>query len=85
MSIVNLNQFYLFSDNKWPFCQFLVDTGSAITILCKSIWERCKRTEQQLVPWSQSRLVGAEGIQLNMYGSASLELIMRLRSFNCLW
>ena len=41
----------------------------------------CRRTEQQLVPWSQSRLVGAEGIQLNMYGSASLELNNEVEEF----
>ena len=51
-----------------------MDTGSAITMLRKDTWERCKRPEQQLVPWNQSRLIGAEGSQLNVYGSASLEL-----------
>jgi len=32
--------------------KFLVDTGSAITILRKDWhnWERCRRPEQQLVP-----------------------------------
>ena len=29
---------------------FLVDTGSALTILRKDIWERCKGPEQQLEP-----------------------------------
>jgi len=43
--------------------EFLVDTALAFTILQKGTWERCKKPEQQLQPWCQKKLVGAEGIQ----------------------
>ena len=53
---------------------FLVDTGSALTILRKDTWERCKEPQQQLVPWRRSRLVGAEGSQLHVFRSATVTL-----------
>ena len=53
---------------------FLVDTGSALTILRRDTWEKCKKPEQQLVPWCRSKLVGAEGSQLHVFGSALITL-----------
>ena len=53
---------------------FLVDTGSALTILRRDTWEKCKKPGQQLVPWHQSKLVGAEGSQLHVFGSALITL-----------
>ena len=53
---------------------FLVDTGSALTILRRDIWEKCKEPQQQLVPWCQSTLIGAEGSQLHVFGSAEVRL-----------
>ena len=51
-----------------------MDTGSALTILRRDTWERCKEPQQQLVPWCQSKLVGAEGSQLRVFGSAVVKL-----------
>jgi len=51
---------------------FLVDTGSGITILWKAIWESCKRPKLQFMLWCQSKLVGAEGSQLRVFGSATV-------------
>ena len=53
---------------------FLVDTGSALTILHRDTWEKCKKPGQQLIPWCQSKLVGAEGSQLHVFGSALITL-----------
>ena len=73
MSIVNPNfSFSVTATINDQAVVFLVDTGSAVIILCKDTWERCKKPEQQLVPWCQSRLVGAEGSQLQVFGSAKL-------------
>ena len=55
---------------------FLVNTGSALTILRRDIWEKCKAPEQQLVPWCQNKLVGAEGSRLHVFGSAVVGLSM---------
>ncbi|XP_065909335.1 uncharacterized protein [Dysidea avara] len=51
---------------------FLVDSGSALTILRKDTWEKCKESGQNLRPWNQKRLVGAEGSQLRVFGSAEV-------------
>ena len=51
---------------------FLVDTGSALTILRRDIWEKCKKSGQQLTPWCQSKLFGAEGSQLHVPYTAKL-------------
>ena len=61
---------------------FLVDTGSALTILCRDAWEKCKEPQQQLVPWCQSKLVGAEGSQLRVFGSAVAKLNIAGESFD---
>ena len=60
---------------------FLVDTGSALTILRRDTWEKCKEPQQQLVPWCQSKLVGAEGSQLHVFGSAVVKLSIEGESF----
>ena len=39
---------------------FLLDTGSALSILNKIIWDKCKQPGDQLEPWHQQSLVGAE-------------------------
>ena len=52
---------------------FLLDTGSALTILRKSIWDRCKQPDDKLEPRNQKSLVGAEGTTLRVYGSACVQ------------
>ena len=58
-----------------------MDTGSALTILHRDIWEKCKEPQQQLVPWCQSKLIGAEGSQLHVFGSAEVRLNIEGESF----
>ena len=52
---------------------FLLETGSALTILRKSIWDRCKQPDDKLEPWNQQSLVGAEGTTLRVYGSTCVQ------------
>ena len=52
---------------------FLLDTGSALTILRKSMWDRCKQPDDKLEPWNQQSLVGAEGTTLRVYGSTCVQ------------
>ena len=54
---------------------FLLDTGSALTILRKSIWDRCKQPDDKLEPWNQQSLVGAEGTTLRVYGSTRVQWV----------
>ena len=53
---------------------FLLDTGSALTILRKDVWEWCKLPTQQEQPWNQKRLVGAGGTLLHVYGWVAVEI-----------
>ena len=52
---------------------FLLDTGSALTILNKIVWDKCKQPGDHLEPWNQQSLVGAEGTTLRVYGSACVQ------------
>ena len=73
ISIVNPSvSFSLTATINGNIVVFLVDTGSALTILRKDTWERCKQPEQQLAPWSQKKLVGVEGSFLQVFGSATV-------------
>ena len=60
---------------------FLVDSGSALTILRKDTWEKCKESGQNLRPWNQKRLVGAEGSQLQVFGSAEVTVDIQGEKF----
>ena len=49
----------------------LLDTGAAVTLLRKDTWDKVtSHSPQQLVPWSETKLVGANGSPLNIHGSA---------------
>ena len=61
---------------------FLLDTGSALTILRKDVWERCKLPTQQEQPWNQKRLVGAGGTLLHVYGWAAVEIDVKGEKFS---
>ena len=63
------------------FIVFLVDTGSALTILHRDIWENWKEPQQQLVLWCQSKVIGVEGSQLHVFGSAEVRLSIEGESF----
>ena len=52
---------------------FLLDTGSALTILQKDVWDQCKHPNDSLTPWNELSLVGAEGTTLTVYGSALIQ------------
>ena len=57
-------------------CQlhFLLDTGSALTILNKNIWNKCKQLDDHhLQPWNQQSLVEEEGTTLRVYGLDCVE------------
>ena len=59
----------------------LVDSGSALTILRKYTWEKCKESGQNLRPWNQKRLVGAEGSQLQVFGSSEVTMDIQGEKF----
>ena len=52
---------------------FLLDTGSALTILQKDVWDQCKHPNDSLTSWNELSLVGAEGTMLTVYVSALIQ------------
>jgi len=68
--ISNVNPGSSFSVVATINVNFLLDTGSALTILRKDIWDQCKHSDECLTPWNELSLVGAEGTMLTVYGSA---------------
>ena len=75
ISIVKLSSFFsvVTTINNVPVT-FLLGTGSALTILRKNIWDRCKQPDDKLEPWNQqSCLVGAEGTTLRVYESTCVQ------------
>ena len=53
---------------------FVVDTGAAITLLDKSLWDRVNMTGQALSPWTGPPLVGVEGTRLDTWGTTTAEI-----------
>ena len=61
---------------------FLLDTGSALTILRGNVWERCRLSTQQLQPWNRKKLVGAGGPFLHVYGWTTIEIDVKGEKFS---
>ena len=52
---------------------FLLDTGSALTILNKNVWDKYKQPGDHLELWNQQSLMGAGGTTLRVYESACVQ------------
>jgi len=55
---------------------FLLNTGSAVTLLRLDVWKRCCTTTNELEKWSKAHLVEVDGTPLTVIGS---------RKTNCDW
>ena len=55
---------------------FLVDTGAAVSLLRKDIWDKLLRDSSSLTPWTGSPLVGVAGNPLEVWGSAVVDIAM---------
>ena len=53
---------------------FLADTGSRYSILRADVWEKTKRMNATVTPWSGPLLVGVEGTALGVRGVSQLDL-----------
>ena len=57
ISIVNpSSSFTVTATIKNVSVTFLLDTGSALTILNKNVWDKCKHPGDHLEPWNQQSL-----------------------------
>lgn len=61
---------------------FLVDTGAAVTLVQEETWDRIKQhLEGDLRPWGGKELVSVDGTPLQVYGSATVEIVLESTQF----
>ena len=53
---------------------FVVDTGAAITLLDKTLWDKVNTAGQVLTTWTGPPLVGVEGTRLETWGASTAEI-----------
>ena len=66
--------------NNQP-AKFVLDTGAAVTLLQKGIWDQMRQTEVALDPWTGQRLVGVEGTPLQVCGTVQVRLRLGEETF----
>ena len=52
----------------------MVDTGAAVTLLDKTLWDKVNNAGQVLSTWTGPPLVGVEGMRLETWGTATIEI-----------
>ena len=60
---------------------FILDTGAAVTLLRRDLWDRGKRPQSTLEPWNGPQLVGANGTPIRVHGTAMVNLTMAHKTF----
>ena len=53
---------------------FLLDTGSPVSLLNGSVWEKIKSPGSVLHPWTGSALIGVGGQHLQIQGTAEIQV-----------
>ena len=53
---------------------FIIDTGAAVTLLRKDMWDKLPQGGKLLTPWDGSPLVGVAGNPLEVWGSVIVEV-----------
>ena len=62
---------------------FLLDTGSAVSLLKSAVWYQSKPTGSALSSWGGNKLVGVNGTKLHIEGSADVTITIMNRTFAC--
>ena len=66
--------------NSTP-ASFIVDTGAAVTLISRELWEKAKSPRAELEPWTGVELVGANGTPMTVCRSAAVALNLPEVSF----
>ena len=53
---------------------FLIDTGSAISLLDSAVWDRVRPPKATFSPWSGTPLAGVSGVHLQILGTAEVTI-----------
>ena len=60
---------------------FVVDTGAAVTLLDKTLWDKVNNAGQALSTWTGLPLVGVESTRLETWGTATIEITFSGETF----
>ena len=60
---------------------FVLDTGAAVTLLQKSLWDQVNPDGTNPAPWTGQRLVGVDGTTLQVHGVATVQLFIAEETF----
>ena len=60
---------------------FVVDTGAAVTLLDKALWDKVNNAGQVLSTWTGPPLVGVEGTRLDTWGTITAEITFSGETF----
>ena len=61
---------------------FVLDTGAAVTLLHKNVWDRAKAPGTKLKPWDGPRLVRANGTAVVVHGYATLPIQLADKTYS---
>lgn len=61
--------------------KFLIDTGAAVTLVTKHLWDQGVDPRPSVDKWDAKPLIGVDGTPLNVYGRATVEIVIGKKSF----
>ena len=61
---------------------FILDTGAAVTLLRKDVWDKLQMNDTSLEAWDGNPLVGVSGKPLEIWGSAKVKVEIAGEVFN---
>ncbi len=53
---------------------FMLDTGAAVSLIRKDVWDRLEHSPRELQPWTGHKLVGVEGSPIKVHGLATVDV-----------
>lgn len=59
----------------------LADTGAAVTVMSKEMWDKAKASDEQLKETIGRKLVGVQGVPLQLRGSAQIDIELQGEKF----
>ena len=63
-------------------CSLLVDTGAAVSLIRKDIWDKVPCPKQSLAAWTGPELTGVEGARLHVHGTTCLNVELSEEMFS---
>ena len=66
--------------NQLPIT-FIVDTGAAVTLLSRGLWDKMNEAGAELTPWQGNLFVGVDGTPPQIHGASLLKVWLGKNEF----